>query len=1080
MTVLAGFIILGLGVGASLFLPVPQGLKTKFDAGQSLYALGEYEGAIVEYKRNVGFSNWAVRNDSVTVSFGDELELPVVEAAYYQLGNAYKRSGDHEKAIENFSKVVTAENVPEEFRSLVQFQVSETRFLQREYGKAATEYLRYVELFPKSEFAGQAYFYAGWSQFHEKRYDEAIGTLEGMLASYPEDRYAPDSKFRIASSHFEKGQYEKTIAEADAVLERFPTSPVVAQAVYLKAQAYDKMGNSQLAIDSYREVRDLYDRMYEMLRGSFREGKNVDFENYRELFETSSLRVAEIYRKDGQFEEAYGELIAAQETADERFYKAKVQMRLGDNYMEWKRFDDAWRAYDQVINLYGDTPYPANAQYQKGEARYFGGQYAEASADYIAVVENYPDSETSLRAASLYSAGWSSEKLGDADQALELYSQVAENFSRSDQAPLCLLRIGRVNTEQQRYEAAVEAYQTVAANYSGTSHAADANYGLGILYKQQGRMDDAVAAFSQVGRDAREIYVASLIEAANIHITEGRNERGKQLLAALLEGVQGDRDLEATAHYQMAQLDLNLKNYRDAISGYSKVIDEYPESNVIRDAHYGRGLSYHYGNNYARALKDYGWLLDSDLPQAMQLKVEFSMALSYAALGDDANATVLLNKVIESGDETLARNAQLQMIAMAEKQDPQDAIATYESMLAKLDSQEDRARVLIRLASAYFRLEQYDRSIDASQRLIDLAIDVESISNALFVQANSFFRSGRNDDAIDTYQRIIDNYPQIGWAKNAQFQIALTYNRMSGGGHVEYLPKMQQAFRTYHETYPEDKNAVSAFYYDAWALYRLGNWREAADTFSALAGKHARSQHAPEALFRSGEAIFNLAQGLTMDQKLPIFEEAMGQYEAVLRRYPRSEYADDALYNRAWALINLGRKETAVPIFEQIVADYPDGRYGGRSLYTLGDYYYGEKAYDKATENYERFLEMFPEERLIKEDKPLRRKANVLLGHLSEIDAYNIYAEGEKLFDREDYDGAIEIFKQVQTKYPQSDQSVNAAVNIGSAYMASEDYRQAAAEFQRVVDKYSDVKRFSPQVDFAESQLGMLREAGVI
>ena len=1084
MTVWAGFIILGLGVGTSVFLPVPQSLKTNFDAGQSLYALGEYEGAIVEYKKIVGFRSWAVRNDSVTVAFEDafagRFELPVVEAAYYQLGNAYKRSEDHEKAIENFSKVVAAENVPEVFRSLVQFQVAETRYLQREYGDAAREYKRYVELFPESDYAGEAYFYAGWSEYHLKQYDQSVTTLLAMLDAYPEDRYAPDSQFRIASCHFEKGDYSRTIDEAQAVLDRYPESPAIADAVYLKARAYDKMGSSQLAIDSYREVRDLHDLMYELLRGSFREGKNVDFENYLGLFETSSLRVAEIYREEGQFEEAYQELIAAQETAEERFYKAKVQMRLGDNYMGWDRFEDAWKAYDQVIELYGDTSYPPNAQYQKGEARYFGGQYAEARTEYLGVIERYPDSETSLRAAALYSAGWSSEKLGDHDGALEIYNRVADDFPRSDQAPLCLLRMGRVNSEQQRVDEAVKAYQRVAATYGETRHTADAYYGLGSLYKQQGRMDDAVAAFSQVGRDAREIYVASLIEAANIHITEGQSERGRQLLSELLDGVQGDRDLEATAHYQMAQLDLNLKNYRDAIQRYTKVIDEYPESGAIRDARYGRGLAYHFGAVYTRALEDYRWLLDSDLPEAMQLKVEFSMALSYAAVGEDAHATELLHKVIDSGDETLARNAQLQLISMAEKQDPEDAIRTYEEMLAKLDAEEDRARVLIRLASAYFRLEQYDRSIDASQRLIDLAIDAESISNALFVQGNSYFRAGRNGEAIETYQGIIDNYPQIGWAKNAQFQIGVAYNRMSAGGRVEYIPMMQKAFRTYHEKYPEDDKAVFAHYYDAWALYRLGKWRDASDTFSTLVDIYPNSKHAPEALFRSGEAIFNTAQGLTLDRKVAVFEEALSRYEAVLERYPRSDYADDALYNRAWAMINLGKKDTAVSIFEQIVTDYPDGRYGGRSQYTLGDYYYGEKAYDKATESYEKFLAQYPEDMLIKEDRPLRRKATVLLGHLSEIDAYNIYTEGEKLFDREDYEGAIEIFRDVIEKYPDSDQTVNAAVNIGAAYMAQEKYRQAAEEFQKVIDNYSDVSRFSPQVDFCKSQLEMLVEARVI
>ena len=44
MTIWIGLIALGLGLGTSLFLPVPQTLKTNFDAGQSLYALGEYEG----------------------------------------------------------------------------------------------------------------------------------------------------------------------------------------------------------------------------------------------------------------------------------------------------------------------------------------------------------------------------------------------------------------------------------------------------------------------------------------------------------------------------------------------------------------------------------------------------------------------------------------------------------------------------------------------------------------------------------------------------------------------------------------------------------------------------------------------------------------------------------------------------------------------------------------------------------------------------------------------------------------------------------------------------------------------------
>ncbi len=1081
MTVWAGLIALGLGLGASLFLPVPQNLKTSFDAGQSLYALGEFEGAIIEYSKIVKFDSKAVRTDSVRVVFGNDLELPVVAAAWYQLGNAYKKSGQHEKAVEAYRQVLDVGSVAEDFKSLVQFQVAETRFLAKEYGEAAKEYKHYVELFPETPEAGKAYFYAGWSEFNTKEYDQSIETLNGMLAAYPQDRYAPDSQFRIASSFYEKGEYAKAVEMAQIVLDKYPNSPVIAQALYLEANAYDQMGRDEEAIKAYRDVRNLYDRMFELLRGSFREGKNVDFENYRQLFETSSLRVAEIFRKTDQFEEAYQELIAAQETAEERFYKAKVQMRIGDNYMEWEKFDEAWTAYNQVIELYGDTPYPPNAQYQKGEAKYFAGDYAAAREDYLQLLVDYPDSETGLRSAALYSAGWSAEKLGVVDQAIASYTQAVDNFPRSDQAPLCLLRIARLNYEQQKVQEAIEAYKAITESYQDTRHTADAYYGLGILYRDEDRKDEAIAAFSKVDRDARETYIAALIEAANLYISQDRIAEGRALLNQLLEGVTGDRDLEARAHFQMAQLDLNNKNYVDAVERYTMVLEEYPESDVIRDTRYGRALAYHYSGRYDRALIDYKWLLDTKIPKAMQLKVSFSMALSYSAEGNDDEAEKLLNEVIASGDESLVRSARLQLISMAEKKgNPEEAVRIYEEMLATTTSSEDRERLLIRLANAYFKLDKFQQSIEAAQELIDLAVNVESIANALFVQGNCFYRSEQFVQAIATYNTIIENYPQIAWAKNAQFQIGVAYNKLSANGNVDVLPAMSQAFNTYYTQYPDDERAVHAYYYDAWAHYRMGKWRDASNIFASLADKYPQSRYASEALFRAGDALFNMTNRSGVEDKDQHYLDAMVYYDRIIRRYSQSSHVDDALYNKAWCLINLDRKEEAVPIFERIVAEHANGTYGARSQFTLGDYYYGLKDYEKATESYQTFLDRFPVDKLTAQDRALPNKARTLLGHLAEIDAYNLYATGEQLLAEKNYDEAMVVFKEVQQKYPKSDQAVNSLVNIGAAYMAQEEFRQAGAVFQEVVDNYGDNPKYVTQVDYAREQLQVMQEARVL
>jgi 4-hydroxyphenylpyruvate dioxygenase-like putative hemolysin len=46
--------------------------------------------------------------------------------------------------------------------------------------------------------------------------------------------------------------------------------------------------------------------------------------------------------------------------------------------------------------------------------------------------------------------------------------------------------------------------------------------------------------------------------------------------------------------------------------------------------------------------------------------------------------------------------------------------------------------------------------------------------------------------------------------------------------------------------------------------------------------------------------------------------------------------------------------------------------------------------------------------------------------------------------------------------------------------MVQEEFRQAGAVFQEIIEKYSENPRFSPQVDFAKQQLETMREARVL
>ena len=1070
----AGIIILiaaGIaGFGSSLFLPVPQSLRTHFDAAQEFYVLGEYQYAINEYSKITDFDSKVVDEDKIEVEFLGGQELPIKDAAWYQLGQSYKKSDRFDQATDAFRQVIESPTVAEDFKATVQFEIANTRFLRGEFAEAAEEYDTYREIFPNSHKVGEAFFRGGWSRFKMGSYNDAIATLEDMLADYPDDKFAPDAQFRIGSSYFEKGEYERAIEVCYRVLQHYPESTTIANATYLRANSLDKMQRSDEAIESYQEVIDLYERMFDLLRASFREGKNVDFDEYKKLFQTSFLRIAEVQRANGDFDKALTTYILAQEKVEERSSIAGIQMRIGDNYLAWgvqdkTKYDDAWEAYNKVITLYAATEFPPSAQYRKGEARYLAGKYEEARNDYLKLLDDYPDTQTDLLASALYSGGSSSEKLKQNDRALEIYTQVADRYPRSESAPNCLLRIGDILDSKGEGDEAQVVYQRIIDNYDDPKVTGDAKFKLGVIYKDKKDNQKAVQLFGEVPRENGRTYIAALMEAAKLYTELGKISDAKSTIAAILEGVAGDPELEALAHYQIGVLNANLRDYRGAVDEYSIVIDNYPDDKVVSNAYYGRAFARQHLQSFEKSLSDYQFVLKSDESEELKVKSQFAMAIVYTALERYDEADKLLIEVVEKADEGLQRSARLQRAAIAEREGPEKAIVRYEEILDQEKDPAERAKILLRLANAYLKTKQMEDAVKTSDALISLfetdpeATSSDQIASAFYIKGNVYYQQEDYLRAAENFGTVVRDYPNAVIALNSLLQQGLSYFNMD----VERVDESIEAFEEFYQKYPDNENVPSAYYYAAWGNYRRGTWQEASDTFQTLARSYPRSRYAAEALYRSSEANFNMKK----------FEESLDLFQSVLDKYPDSPYVVDALYSKAWSFVRLERTEEAVPVFEKIVAEHKDSRYGENSQFTLGDYYYGKEDYENAAHEYKKYIGLFPKGELV-------QKANYLLGHLAEINAYRLYQQGEKLFDEDNYDEAIAIFKRVRDEFPTSDTAVNAMTNMGAAYQSREDYGEAADIYKELVQKYGDDPKYIPQTEFAKSQITALQEAGAI
>ena len=121
---------------------------------------------------------------------------------------------------------------------------------------------------------------------------------------------------------------------------------------------------------------------------------------------------------------------------------------------------------------------------------------------------------------------------------------------------------------------------------------------------------------------------------------------------------------------------------------------------------------------------------------------------------------------------------------------------------------------------------------------------------------------------------------------------------------------------------------------------------------------------------KSDEELFSEAKTNTEEEKIP---EAIASYETLLKEYPDSKYAPKVLDNLARIyqnklVKNFSETESlveAAKLFRQIYDDYPDSELAAMGLFMAGFVLANElNMYNEATENYNLFMETFPDHEL--------------------------------------------------------------------------------------------------------------------
>jgi tol-pal system protein YbgF len=118
--------------------------------------------------------------------------------------------------------------------------------------------------------------------------------------------------------------------------------------------------------------------------------------------------------------------------------------RLAYDHVQRGEYVEALTAFDQFLKQWPRHDYADNALYWSGECDYARRDYAEALRHFRGVLDTYPNGNKVPDA--LLKAGYALEKLGQGEQARDVYQQLVRTYPRHEVAPMARQRLEEVTT----------------------------------------------------------------------------------------------------------------------------------------------------------------------------------------------------------------------------------------------------------------------------------------------------------------------------------------------------------------------------------------------------------------------------------------------------------------------------------------------------------------------------------------------------------------------------------------------------------------------------------------------------------
>lgn len=654
----------------------------KFRYGQSLFKTRDYPSAITQLK---------------PVASGKDT---TAQYAAYTLGIAYLQTQNPNYALTAFDQ---AARLPFN-RALQEEAVFNHAKLQLDVNNGAAavkELTDFNKKYPDSALSGEASELLSESYLASNNYAAAIAYIESLKRRTPKINATYQRlTYNQGVNDYNADRYDAAIQNFDKSLRTTPDDGLEASAKFWKAESLSALKRYDDAIPIYSQIRSGENGSKSLYALGYAYYNKKDYARALTFFQN--------YLKASPNDQA-----SAQDAV----------VRIADCYFVSKQYNEAMRYYEQAIAQNRiERDYAA---YQKGLILSYVGRDTEAKAVFDQLQRQSPNSRYADEA--LFQAANVDFEKGAYQVAISGFSRLIRDKPQSALLPQALLKRAIAYGNLQQYDPAIADYKRILSDYGNSPLAQSALLGLQNSLNDAGRPEEFSQALGQYKKGNPGSSDVEKVEFDNARNIYG-NEKYPQAIQAFLDFMASYPGSPSTtaARFYLGDSYNRTGDAANALQYYGLVMADPTSEFGIRAATRAAELE-RSQNNFARAVRDYQFVLSRATGKADQVGAQLGLMDTYLAGSKPDSAIVMAREVLSAGSVVPGAQNRAQLAlgkAALQKNDQKTAVAEFERTIA-LAKDVNGAEAQYRIGQIQYQQKKYKESIATLLKFNELFADFD-------------------------------------------------------------------------------------------------------------------------------------------------------------------------------------------------------------------------------------------------------------------------------------------------------------------------------------------------------------------